>query len=133
MPNDNEATPENGNPFGGNAVPLPVRLPPERPQSTKPEAFLNTLEPLFDEKWLDAGFRRLLETVTNAHSVNGSYETDRTVAALQVQTIATERRIPLVARAKLTKIKRGFETLLRRDKLGRRQRIALLSAPQAAE
>jgi hypothetical protein len=126
--------PEDQNPESGTELlPSGMRLPEVLPPAKATSDFLPALSMIFQKLYPKPEFRRMLETVSNATSVHGSYQADRFEAARLTQAEALQSKVVIVATAKRTKIARGHETLLRRYDLGRKHRLALLSAPKAAE
>lgn len=109
-------------------------LPELRQKAQRPSVFLNDVDGLLDKLWPRNDFRKYLDAVTNKSAVEGKFECDRTMAAKHIRDEAREAKLMDVANAKLSRIMRAIETLLRRDKFGKKQRLAAMnSAPQAAE
>jgi hypothetical protein len=105
-------------------------LPDKRPISAKPAAFLNQVDSLLSKYW--GTVKKLLDAVSNASSINGKVEIDRAFAAKVLQEKAADDGMGDVASAKITKIMRGIDTLLRRENLGTKQRrLAMNSATTA--
>jgi hypothetical protein len=104
-------------------------LPEVRPKAERPATFLANVDNIVDRLWSDASWRQYVDAITNKTAITGKWESDRTLAALRVQEEAKASGVMDVASAKLSKIMRAIETLLRRDKLGRFQRLAALLAP----
>lgn len=108
-------------------------LPETRPVKEHSETFLVNVDTLVDKLWTDSEWRKYLDAITNKTAVTGKWESDRTLAALRIQDEAKAIGLMDVASAKLSKIMRAIETLLRRHKLGRGQRLqALLAAPEVS-
>jgi len=108
-------------------------LPEERPVSERPATFLANVDQLLWKLWGIQDFRKYLDAVTNRSAITGKFEIDRGFAAKRIQEEASRAKLTDVASAKLTKIMRAIETILRRDHLSRKQRLAALNAPKAAE
>jgi hypothetical protein len=109
-------------------------LPRIRPETKRPSNFLDHVDMIMDKLWPEEGFYQYLNALTNKNSITGKFEVDRGFAAKQIQDAATESGIMDVATAKLSKIMNAIETLLRREKKGRKQRLEalhLLEAQQA--
>jgi hypothetical protein len=107
-------------------------LPDKRPVSAKPASFLNQMDALLSKYW--AQIKKLLDAVTNASSVNGKVEIDRAFAAKILKDKAADDGMADVAGAKVTRIMRAIDTLLRREKLGTKQRrLAMNAAVNPAE
>lgn len=104
-------------------------MPAVRPPSKKPATFLVDVDHLVSKYWSDADWRRLLDAASNQTSITGKWEVDRGFAAKRLQDEAVKTGLVTVATAKISKIMRAIETLLRRDGLGRRQRLQALSGP----
>ena len=119
-------------------VDLVKPLPDERPVSQRPNAFLNNVDTILSKLWGVKEFRQYLDHLTNANSITGKIEIDRGFAARRIQEEAGRAEMLDVASAKITKIMRAIETLLRRDDMGRKQRLKQIAnaanqAAQAAE
>jgi hypothetical protein len=117
---------------------LSLPLPDVRPASQRPNTFLNNIDMLLSKLWGVKEFKQYLDHLTNAKSITGKFEIDRGFAAKRIQEEATRAEITDVASAKITKIMRAIETILRRDDMGRKQRLkqieaAARQAAQAAE
>ena len=117
---------------------LVLPLPDVRPISQRPNTFLSNVDAILSKLWGVKEFRQYLDQLTNAKSVTGKFEIDRGFAAHRIQQEAKDAKMLDVANAKITKIMRAIETLLRRDDMGRKQRLrqieaAAHQAAQAAE
>lgn len=108
-------------------------LPAVRQKVVRPNDFLTNVDNILDRLWPEKDFRKYLDAVTNKSAVEGKFEADRTLAALQIRNSAKDAKLLDVATATLAKIMRAIETLLRRDKFGKKQRIAAMNSAQAAE
>ena len=107
-------------------------MPEVRPISDRPVTFLVNVDQIVSKLWPRKEFRQYLNAVTNKSAVEGKFESDRTLAAKQIRDEAENAKMMEVASAKLSRIMRAIETLMRRDDLGRKQRLAALNAPQPA-
>lgn len=110
---------------------LTAPLPETRPTSERPSNLLTNVDNLMSVLWPEKEWRVQLDAITNKSSITGKWEIDRGFAAKRVQEEAAKVKMMDVATARLTKIMRAIETILRRDKLGRKQRIAALLATQS--
>ena len=108
-------------------------LPAVRQKMVRPNDFLTNVDNILDRLWPEKDFRKYLDAVTNKSAVEGKFECDRTLAAQQIRNSAKDAKLLDVANATLAKIMRAIETLLRRDKFGKKQRIATMNSAQAAE
>jgi hypothetical protein len=108
-----------------------VPLPEVRPTSERPSTFLANVDNLVGLLWPERDWRVNLDAITNKSSITGKVEIDRAFAAKRVQEEAVKAKMMDVAAARLTKVMRAIETILRRDKLGRKQRLDALLASQA--
>lgn len=108
-------------------------LPETRPVSSRPTAFLTNVDMILSKLWGVKDFRKYLDAVTNKSAVEGKFDLDRSMAAQRVRAEAENAKITDVANAKLVRIVRAIETLLRRDDLGKKQRIGHMNSTQAAE
>jgi hypothetical protein len=109
-------------------------LPDQRPVSVRPSSFLNNTDVCLTPVWEDKTKKKYLDEVVNAKAHTGKVEYDRVYAAQFIKAEAKAKGLMDVASAKDTKVIRAIETLLRRDRLGTRQRrLAMNSVPQAAE
>jgi hypothetical protein len=112
-------------------------LPAVRPVSHRPVDFVSKVDGIVSALWPDKKWRAYLDAITNRSSITGKWEIDRGFAAKGVVEEAKRIGVPEVSEARLTKVMRAVETLLRRDDLGRKQRLlasrAAPEAPQAAE
>jgi hypothetical protein len=106
-------------------------LPDVRPPNERPSTFLANVDTCVSVLWPEKDWRANLDAITNKSSITGKWEIDRGFAAKRVQEEAAKAKMMDVATARLTKVMRAIETILRRDKLGRRQRLAALLATQA--
>jgi hypothetical protein len=117
---------------------LSLPLPDVRPVSQRPATFLSNVDTLLSALWGVKEFKQYLDHLTNAKSITGKFDIDRGFAARRIQEEAAKAKMLDVASAKITKIMRAIETLLRRDDMGRKQRLrqiaaAATQAAQAAE
>ena len=109
-------------------------LPDVRPVNTRPNTFLTNVDMILSRLWGVKDFRKYLDAVTNKSAVEGKFELDRSMAAQRIRVEAENAKIMDVANATLARIMRAIETILRRDRLGKNQRISHMnSATQAAE
>ena len=92
---------------------------------------LFSVDQLLTKLWPEKDFRQYLDKITNASAVTGKWEVDRGFAAARIQQEAKDTGMMDVVNVKLSKIMRAVETCLRRDGLGRRQRLAALNPPAA--
>jgi hypothetical protein len=106
-------------------------LPETRPLSARPATFLASVDQIISKLWSLKEWRQYVDALSNRTSVTGKWEVDRGFAAKRVQEEATKANLTEVATAKLSKIMRAIETILRRDHLGRRQRLAALNVQSA--
>ena len=106
-------------------------LPETRPISARPATFLASVDQLVSKLWSAKDWRQYLDALTNKSAITGNWVVDRGLAAKRVQDAAKDAGLMEVATAKLSKIMRALETILRRDHLGRRQRIAALNVQSA--
>lgn len=113
----------------GRAVSFP--LPDVRPVGQRPTTFLTNVDHIVSKLWSVREWRQLLDALSNKSAITGKWEVDRGFAAQRIQKEAKDLGLMDVATAKISKIMRAIETLLRRDHLGRRQRLAALNAPPA--
>jgi hypothetical protein len=112
---------------------LILPLPEVRPINERPAKFLNLVDELMSKLWPDADWRKYLDAITNKSAITGKWEVDRGFAARRIQEEAEKAGLIEVATAKLAKIMRAIETLLRRDDLDRKSRLELaVQAPPAA-
>jgi hypothetical protein len=107
-------------------------MPETRPVRDRPTEFLTSVDMLLSKLWGVKDFRRYLDALTNQSAIEGKFELDRSMAALRIRNEARENKITDVANATLARIMRAIETLLRRDNLGKKKRIAK-ARTQAAE
>ena len=114
---------------------LSLPLPDQRPVSRRPNNFLTNVDALLSALWGVKEFKQYLDHLTNAKSITGKFEIDRGFAARRIQEEAAKAKMLDVASAKITKIMRAIETLLRRDDMGRKQRLKQIAAAanQAAQ
>ena len=98
----------------------------------RPRSSPAVLDQIISKLWAAKDFRQYLDALTNKSAITGVYVVDRGFAAKRIQDEANKSGLTEVATAKLSKIMRAIETILRRDKLGRKQRLAALNI-QAAE
>lgn len=105
--------------------PLPETRPPGE------GSLLFSVDQLLTKLWPEKDFRQYLDKITNASAVTGKWEVDRGFAAARIQQEAKDTGMMDVVNVKLSKIMRAVETCLRRDGLGRRQRLAALNPPAA--
>jgi hypothetical protein len=108
-------------------------LPATRPVNLRPQKFLENVDTVLSKLWPDEDFRKYLDKLTNKSAIEGKFEADRTMAAYRIRNEAGKVDLVDVATAKLNRIMRAIETLLRRDGYGRKQRLALLAAPVEAD
>lgn len=126
--------PEKGfNPPDEQGKELSFPLPDKRPVSKRPQTFLNQVDAVLTKLWETQDFRQYLDKLTNKTAIEGKFEADRTLAALRIRNEAGKLNLTDVATAKLNLIMRAIETLLRRDGLGRDQRLTLLAPPTKPE
>lgn len=111
---------------------LVLPLPEERPASQRPATFLTNVDHIISKLWSVKDWRQYVDALTNQSAITGNWTVDRGFAAKRIQEEANKAGLMDVAHAKLSKIMRAIETILRRDDLGRKQRIRALTS-QAAE
>ena len=104
---------------------LTYSLPETRPVSARPATFLASIDQIISKLWALKDWRQYVDSLTNKTSVTGVWSVDRGFAAKRIQEEASKLGFMDVATAKLSKVMRAIETILRRDNLGRKQRLAL--------
>jgi hypothetical protein len=105
---------------------LSYPLPDVRPVSMRPTSFLHNVDTMLSKVWPVKAKKKYLDEILNKDAVTGKVEYDRFVAAQFIKEEAKTVGLTDIVAAKETKIMRALETLLRRDNLGRKQRIAAL-------
>ena len=121
---------------------LALPLPDVRPVSQRPATFLSNVDTLLSALWGVKEFKQYLDHLTNAKSIHKRQVRHRP----RLRGDGTASRKKATPRPKCwmwqaprsTKIMRAIETLLRRDDMGRKQRLrqieaAAHQAAQAAE
>jgi hypothetical protein len=106
-------------------------LPETRPVSERPQTFLAGVDQLLSKLWGVKDFRQFLDALTNKNAVTGNWAVDRGFAAKRIQEEAQKAGLTDIATAKLAKVMRAIETCLRRDHLGRKQRLTALNVQSA--
>ena len=105
-----------------------------RPSGDGSSSLIYCVDQLLTKLWPDKNFRQYIEKITNSSAVTGKWEVDRGFAAARIQEEGRRAEMVEVVNVKLSKIMRAIETCMRRDGLGRKQRMAAINppAPQAA-
>lgn len=115
------------------ATPLPeTRAELEAQRKSMRDRTLNDyVEDVHLELWDNPLFRKALNAVTDAGTLEGSVGADNFVAATMIRARATENGKPrAVIDAKLQEIVTALQVVMRRYKIGRKDRIYLLGGEQ---
>lgn len=107
-------------------------MPDVRPPKTRTDTRLAVVDQICDKLWPDKDWRKYLNAVTNKSAVERKFESDRTMAAARIRAEAIKMGSTAVTSATpLAFIMRDIETLMRRDKLGRNQRLLAMNTGAA--